>query len=237
LALERITLQPGHAITGQALESRLLSLEAGSLELSLQTDSPEAVFLTATDGTGNSSTVEAGTDLMLSSGDIVALPASAAYTLRSGRGGPATVAVASIYDPDAPSRTTPRADPAYSRLASAWPESTTVQPLAGGLATEVASGPTTGGVGRVTLAPGAALVGLTAPGPLLVGVDTGAVEFAMDDGRLWMHDGKTGARRGATAGTLATGDGALISANDAITFRNMGNSPAIITLVAIVPAE
>jgi hypothetical protein len=87
----------------------------------------------------------------------------------------------------------------------------------------------------MTLASGAAIAELTAPGPLLLTVETGAVDVGVTTGSAWIRDGITCATQVAKSGSLRAGDGAFVPAGGVISLGNPDDPPAVIVLLAIVP--
>jgi hypothetical protein len=240
LAFERVTFRPGDHAEGSARETRLLRLESGTLTVSIDADSAEPAFVTvgtddATAGTPRPAA--AGATLTLSSGDSVALPISSAYTIRNDGVVAATALAVAVYAADEPSRSAPPADPALPAPLSPWPVELGVQSLVGGTAHGLAEGRATARLGRVTLAPGAALPPLATSGSLLLSVETGSADYAATNGAAWVRNGTNGASQEMTTGLLAAGDGALLSAGVAITFRNTGDVPAVVWLLTLVPDE
>lgn len=236
--LERITMQPGDSATTPALESRLLYLEAGSLTLAVGPASNEPALVAVAGGdTGGeaTTTVSAGTAVTVAAGAFAVLPSSATYTLRNDGAEAATALVAAIFVPGAPSRAVPRSDPALENPVTAWPVGIGVQPLAGGFTTALPQDAVSAGVGRMTLAPGGRIPEITAPGPLLLTVESGTVDLEIGGGAVWVRDGATGRSSAAVSAPLDAGDGAFVPPGGVISLVNPNESPAVISLLTVAP--
>jgi len=91
------------------------------------------------------------------------------------------------------------------------------------------------GIGRLVLAPGAWLAGLTTPRPLLAVVEAGRFDVAVSDGTAWVRSGANFASRERAAGSLRAGDGALLPPGATFSLRNAEAAPAVVLLVTVAP--
>jgi predicted ester cyclase len=238
LALERIVLAPGDRIQGPASESRLVEIETGTLAVTVAADSVGSASKLSPHSDAASTgpwTLTPGTEATLATGDLLALPVSTSYVLGNTGTEPCTLLVASFFPADDPRRAAPSSDPSILPQAGPWPRNVTPQPLAGGSVTDVPPGATTAGIGRINLAPGAWLTTLAAPGPVLAFVEAGTIDFAMSNGTAWVRSGVNGASRDSAAGSLQTGDGALLPPGATFSLRNSADAPAVVLVVAVTP--
>lgn len=239
LALERLVLPPGEQIEGPAEESRLVEVEAGTVTVSVDADSVGSASLlspgsdTAGDG---ARTLRPGSRATLATGDLVALSVSASYVLNNTGTRAAGLLVASFFPADDPRRAAPSSDPAILPQAGPWPPDLTPQALAGGSVTNVPPGTTTMGIGRMMLSPGAWLSSLMTPGPLLLLVESGTLDFALPTGTAWVRSGANGASTNRAAGSLQAGDGALLAPGATVSLRESGDAPAVVLIVAVTAA-
>jgi hypothetical protein len=167
---------------------------------------------------GGVSVVTAGAEVIVAAGDLVALPNSAAYELRNDGPVTATVIVAAAYTPGTP-----------------WTAGVAEQTLAAGSTTAMPLEPASARFGRKTLASGGRLPEFTAPGPLLLAVESAGVDVEVADGSVWVRDGANGTTRTATWGSLDTGDGAFVTDGSVISFANQDEFPAVVTLLTVAP--
>lgn len=233
VALARATLRPGERLIGPTEMSRVVLVQSGTLTLAAAPAPIGVSRSTAPGGTG-----VAGKGTTLEVGDLAALPSGTDYGLENRGRGSATVLLVTVglpagpqvgYPgelPRSPSRATPSTPP------GAAPELL----LAGGLAVGLARGEPVVAVGRIVLAPGAAVGEVGAAAPLLLAIMGGQVELGLASGPAWLRNGTDGATRVAHAGTreaLGSGDGALVPAGGTMALRNAGDAPAVV-IVAVV---
>ncbi len=237
VVLERVTLQPGDRTAPPPLESRLIAVESGRLTVAHERASTGAAWVApGGPGGGEVRAVAPGAAATLSGGDLLALVAPIRYDLRNDGAVPATVLVAAVFPPDAPRRATSRLPSAQTTAGTPWPPGVLAQSLTGAVVMEVPTGALVGGLGRATLAPGASLRGLAAPGPVLLAVEGGVLDFAGSAGAAWVRRGTDGSTEAVGAGTLVAGDGALLGRGDVVTLRNLGTESATVLVLAIAPA-
>jgi hypothetical protein len=235
MALERVVLEPGELASAQTGETRVLWLEQGTIVLSVDRISKGSIPLVRASGSvrGGVAVVTEGAEVSVAAGDLVALPNSAAYELRNDGPVTATAIVAAAYTPDAPHRTTPRLDPAYQVPGTPWTSGVAERTLATGSTTAMPQEPASARFGRITLVSGGRLPEFTAPGPLLLAVESGTVDVETAEGSAWVRDGAEGTTRTATSASLDAGDGAFVPPGAMVSFANLGDAPAGVLLVSL----
>jgi hypothetical protein len=184
---------------------------------------------------GGTSVVVAGTTVTLAAGDLTALPSSSIYELRNDGTLPASLIVVAISLPDAPQRASYRQNTAAYLAGTPLPTGVATERLAGGFVTDIPPGPAAGKIGQITLGPGGRLSEFTAPGPLLIAIESGTVDVEPPGSSAWIRDGSIGTTQITASASLSEGDGALIPTGRAITLSNPVQTPAVITLVTIAP--
>ena len=118
----------------------------------------------------------------------------------------------------------------------AWSPGASVQPLAGGWLIGVAPGPATIDLRRVSLPSGGSLP-LTAPGPVDLAVETGALTLSAHGGLVWQQppDGPDVLIEPASATTLLPGDAALLQDEASVSLRNDGSGPVLALVLTVAP--
>jgi hypothetical protein len=91
-------------------------------------------------------------------------------------------------------------------------------------------------IGRATLTPGARVPAPEVPGPVLLAVESGRLELTTPAGMVWVRRAVDGFNEGLALATLAVGDGALVPAGTATTWRNVGADPLVVLVVTITAA-
>jgi len=216
--LGRLTFAPGASQPrSAALGPLLVVVERGGLTAKVE---GEAVLTrAATVDTG--ATAEPGAppaaDVPLGAGDALVLSGGARYALRNPGREPAVVLVLALL---------PWSAGAPEGGAFLWPEAELpdvgAQRLIEDVATDLPTGPAALVLGRVTLAPRAELAATGGTGSWLAVVEAGALEI------------------GTSAGpgtTLAAGQATVVQTMPVPTFRNAGDRPLILLLVAVTPTE
>jgi hypothetical protein len=211
-----------HALPGPLL----LVVESGAL--SVHADAAVPLF-----SAGHPTS--AANDLVLRPGDGLLLPTATAAAFRNNGTVPAVALAAGIIP----------ASPAESKLGrvgpASWPEAwspgASVQPLAGGWLIGVAPGPATIDLRRVSLPSGGTLP-LTAPGPVDLAVETGALTLSARGGLVWQQppDGPDVLIAPASAATLLPGDAALLQDEASVSLRNDGSGPVLALVLTVAPA-
>lgn len=218
LAVTRVTLKPGarHSPSAQG-GPRLLIAEKGIVTLDTRT---AAVAATASD---------AAPPLTLRAGEHVLLATRADFAAWNDRPTPATLLDVSIAAPAF-------GDPA-SRLGTESERAVAVEVVVGDVLVAVPSGPVLLAVGRTSLAPGEALAWEAAPGPVLVHVESGAVDLRATGSVPWMRAVAEQRRAGGAEGALAAGGGVLLGAGAAAEISAASDGPATLLVLTLRPAD
>jgi hypothetical protein len=231
VALERIDLRPGDHTTPPPMESRLISVEAGTLTVAIEQASIGRAWVAAADG--RTRAVAPGATTTLSGGDLLALAAPIRYDLRNDGTEPATALVTAVFPPDLPARSRSSSPSFDGRHGPPWPPNVVVQALTGAVVAELPIGALAAGLGRVTLAPGAQLKDFVASAKVVLAVESGALDFDAAAGAAWVRRGADGTTMAMSTGMLAPGDGALLPVDDIMTLRNPGEAPTVVVVFAI----
>ena len=72
---------------------------------------------------------------------------------------------------------------------------------------------------------------------MLLSFEAGGADYAVTKGTAWVRTGAIETSQDMTTGTLQAGDGALVSTGVAITFRNVGEVPAVVLILTLTPDE
>jgi len=213
---------PSHALSGPLL----LVVESGSLTAHLAGSGQ----LVHADRTAEAAE---GT-LSLRVGDNLVLPAATPAAFHNGGDVPVIALVAGVFPAVAVASGLGRIGPA--RWADAWSPGATVQPLVGGWMLDLPSGPSTVALRRMSLRPGDG-VPLTAPGPAILAVETGALTLVADQGMVWRQppDGPDTLVGPDSQTTLLPDDGALLPGEAGVTLRNNGSSPLQLLVLTVDP--
>lgn len=204
-------LQPWFAILG----SMFVTVERGALTVRVEGEAELTRAREADAGTSPSTTAPPTGDLLLSSGDALVLPSGARFSARNTGGEPVSVLTLALlpWSPGAP-----------EGRQFIWPEASLpdvdAQVLLEDVATDLPEGPATIALGRVALTAQSSLTPLGAPGPWLAVVEAGALQI------------ETPTDRGTA---LRAGQGTLVPAASAPTFRNVGDGQLVVLLVTITP--
>jgi predicted ester cyclase len=208
--LGRLTFAPGASQPRTAIIGPLLvAVERGTLTAVVE---GEAVLVHGEDASTNASPTG---EVIVGAGDALLLSSSARYSARNTGTAPAVVLTLALF---------PWNSGATDAAPFFWPEArlpdVTAQLLAEGAMTDLPDGPATIAIGRVSLAVGAELGAVGANEPRLAVVEAGALQV------------ETTAGLGAT---LSVGQGTLVQPASMPTFRNAGDGPLVVLLVAITP--
>jgi hypothetical protein len=227
LALDRLVIPPDASFSATgADETRLLFVEAGM------------VTVVATPRGGDESTGQAPQPSRLVAGDLLSLPTRSRIELHNTGGAPASMLVLAAGLQDQESRPPAEVETAFQGWHAALPRisqsGATVAPLTGAVATSLPGEGASVAAGRVTLAPAATLSIAPAAGPYLMVVNQGTLEITAQGEPVWVYHGEG---RAETAATLGVATGALLQAGTTATFRNTGNDPAVMTVIAILAGD
>jgi hypothetical protein len=227
VALARLTYAPGASGPSRALPGPLLlAVEVGSLAVQI-------------DGSGqllgaNRATVIAADAVTLHVGDGLVLPTATTAAFRNDGSVPVVALAAGVFPTHAVLNGPARLGASPDRMGSArWIDDgapgITVQPLVGGWVVDLAAGSAALTLRRVNLQSGDS-ASLTAPGPVALAVETGALTLSAGGGLIWVQhpNGSDEWIAPTSAATLLSGDGALLQAGATATLRNAGSGPLLI---------
>jgi len=210
VGLARLTFAPGAHEPEAALPGPLLlAVEAGRLTVTAFGGA------TSTSGAAAATAVPEGGVVELGPGDGLLLPPAAHYAVRNA-GTSSAVALALALVPRGMSLP---ADDAIRWLGAGSPD-VVVQPLAGGVTTDLPIGAAEITLGRLMLHPGDALAADVPLAPALLAVEAGVLTLA--------------ATTGAT--TLSAGQGTLPGFASYPNLRNAGDGPLVVLLVTYTPS-
>jgi hypothetical protein len=171
-------------------------------------------------------------DLVLRPGDGLLLPTGAAAAFGNTASAPAVALVAGIFPASPAQSVLGRIGPA--RWAEAWSSGASVQPLAGGWLVGAAPGAAALTLQRLSLPVGGRLP-LTAPGPVDLAVESGALTLEANGG-LVSQQGPAGPNvllAPPSGTTLLPGDAALLEEAARVTVRNNGVGPLELLLLTV----
>jgi hypothetical protein len=211
IRLGRLTFAPGASRPRSAtLGSVLIAVEHGSLSAQVE---GKALLSRVAESGASASPVEG--ELLLNRGDALLLPMSTRYALRNA-GREASVALTMTLFPWSGGTT--------EGALILWPEATLpnvdAQLLVEGAVTELPEGPATVTLGRMTVAAELATAGKS------------TLRIAEVEAGVLQIDALFGPGL-----TLASGQGMLIETAPSQTFRNVGDTPFVLLMVAIAPAS
>ena len=173
--------------------------------------------------------------MLLRPGDGLLVPTATAVAFRNDESAPAVALAAGIFPATTSQSKLGRTGPAS--WPEAWSPGASVQPLAGGWRVDATSGPAMLALQRLTM-PAGASASLTAPGPVDLAVETGALSLSVSGGLVWQQrpDGPDMWIAPASAATLLPGDAALLQDEASITMGNDGSGPLLALLLTVDPA-
>lgn len=237
--LERRTIAPGARPDVRTVGPRLLVLETGRLTVAVAATSPAEPGVVrlasrptaAPDAEATSAPIPPGSEVTLEPGQVVLFAQGTRAAVRStGRTEAATLEV-TIEPPGTANEygRTPRATNA------ARPVDVVPQPLAGDVVAPLPTGDVVLAVGRIVLAPGAALPAHAAVGPELLAVEAGTLELTTSEGRAWGLRGVAGPRELNPATAVAAGAGMFLEPGSVAAFGNGGDAPLVFLVATLLP--
>lgn len=253
LVLDRVILPPAARFESPGNgDVRLVYVESGAVEhTAMATEMPAASFNRAAilayppAGPPPSAPAPTGT---LAAGDFVAVSSWTNTALRNTDVASASLLIVSVTQPDGngrlPSSIIPyRPDRPQPPDAvgggigqnRTFDDGAVLQPLAGGVVTTMPEGPAVVAIGRMTLAPGAALPAFETAGPLLLTVDRGALGLSAAGDMAWVNRGVRGWSTHMEHGEVRSGHGAFLHAGTAVALQAHGSEPVVVTVVSVLP--
>jgi quercetin dioxygenase-like cupin family protein len=112
----------------------------------------------------------------------------------------------------------------------------TYEALAGGHPAPLPEDRATVAIGRIALAPGAAVDRHRVANVEFVVVESGRLALSVEDGKSWVGAGSTEATPVGTNAPLADGAGVAFDAGTTVAFGPAGNEPLVVLVIAIGPA-
>jgi len=211
--LSRVTMAPGARWDAPLAGPRLLFVEEGSLDVQTAPGSATKATLDAGSDVGvtDGGREEAPQRVMLAAGKAWLAPAGARIGATNASSAAAQLLVVTFSEPEIPNGVAPEA--------VHLPPGVTVHVLAGDLATRLGSGAVTVALEQITLAPDADLSLSSAGGPILVAVETGALEAAAW-GTAWARNSRDGMSVASRAARLTAENGLLLDTGGVVTLRN-----------------
>jgi hypothetical protein len=239
LALTRTALATGARVgLGSGLGPAAAYVEAGRVAVAVFPSAPTPARLWragAADENAPPTAVSPGAEASLGPGDVLLLPQGTGGTATAEGGTAATLLTVGLDR--SPGRIGPAtaagAVPAIAASPVAAP-GIAIADLAGSLPVALPGGPGRLGLGRVTLAPGAALP-IRAPGVALLAVEAGSLALANAAGVVWSRRSVDGTVTTATDGTRTAGDAVVVEAGAGIEVRSVGDAPLVLLVATIAP--
>jgi predicted SnoaL-like aldol condensation-catalyzing enzyme len=239
LALTRTSLDAGDSAgLGSPLGPEAVFVEAGRLAVAIApgTAGPARLWRAADADADVSPTAEApGAAAVLAAGDLLLVPQGVGATAGAEGGGPATYLSVGLHRPAGPTGPAPATTPPAAAPSPPATPGEVVADLAGSLPVALPGGPARLGLGRVALAPGAALP-VRAPGVAVVVVEEGSLALADTAGVVWSRHAADGGVTTATGGVLTPGDAIVVEAGAGGDLRNAGNGPLALPVLTLTPA-
>ncbi|MFL5758570.1 MAG: nuclear transport factor 2 family protein [Thermomicrobiales bacterium] len=252
LTLDRLTLPPGGSFAAASVqEKRWLFVESSTVVVTtVRRDSSDSMVFAAPVGPEEPDAGEGGlrNPATAETGDFFALPLWSRVEIRNVGPASASLLVFAAGSPDVlgagtvdPAGHGGQVSPAAELSWPGWGTSgprvsesgATLVSLIGTVQPTLPAERSVLTVGRVTLAPGAEL-GTQVAGPLALVVDDGMLDLVTAGAPAWVYDG---AGSNISVGTVRAGGGAVLSTNAVASWRNLGEQPVELTVVAIVPAS
>jgi quercetin dioxygenase-like cupin family protein len=224
--LARLIYAPGaggdrHALPGPlllAVESGVLTVDLGGTAQLLSPDQVGPV------GAGR---------FTLHAGDGLLLPLATSAAFSNGGSAPVVALAAGVF-PTAPT-SSKLGHGAPPHWAEDWSPGATVQLLAVGWLVDTTSGSAAIALRRLSLRPGEATP-LTAPGSLVLAVETGALTLVLRQGLAWQHPlGPDVWIAPGSDATLLPDNGALLQEGASVTLRNAGSGPVLVLALTVEP--
>jgi hypothetical protein len=232
--LDRVTIPPGGTWSGGGRgEMQVVVAATEGIVLEVDGDSSGLARLGANGATGDrAAVVGPGDTAELALDQVAILPSPTQITIRNVASTWATVLRLRLADPDV-------SGPALSRAIPTCPhieDDGSGERLAGGRVSALPAGPGVAGVGRILLAPGAAVTA-TARGPVLAWVTGGTLEVAVDGPPGLVTRSKSGASSEAARDVLLAADSVAIPSGSTATLHNAGDRPVSFLVWTIGPGR
>jgi predicted ester cyclase len=228
----RLTYPPGGADRRWTSGPTVLLVESGSLTVAYDPTSPGAASLVP--GAAERREVEPGEAFALGPGDALDLASGSLFEVRNGGSSPATVLVLWSGDPTFPFHVDPAKSASDAAPGTPVPAATYAT-LAGGMSARFPEGRATVAIGRIAMAPGAAVTGHQVTHAEFIVVEAGRLALTVEGGHAWLRTGPSDATRLVTGGVAATGAGLAFDAATTVGFAPDGDEPVVALVIAVGP--
>jgi predicted ester cyclase len=228
----RLSFPPGGVDRQWTSGPTVLFVEAGSLAVAYDPVSAGAASLVPAAAARRA--VAPGEAVALGEGDALGLASGSFFEARNGGTSPATVLVLWSGDPAFPhhvgtAQVAPDTAPGTPAPAA------TYATLAGGIGALFPEGRATVAIGRIALAPGAAVAGHRVASAEFVVVEAGRLALSVEGGQARLRTGPDDATRAASGGTAATGAGLAFDAGATVGIAPAGDQPLVALVIAVGP--
>jgi hypothetical protein len=183
----------------------------------------------------NRRTIRPGERAELVAGDVLLLPQGAQATLRNDATTVAAVLKVAVREPGGPNRVPGPEGTVREAPSASDADGVTVTYLGPQPVLPLPSGLARLGLGRVTLAPGAALP-VSSLGTVLLVVEEGSLSAIDTVGTVWSRRGGDGSITTATGTTYGQGDGILFEPGATGEVLSVAGQPLVLLVVTITPA-
>lgn len=232
ISLVRLTMSAGgDDYRSQATGQSALLVERGLLVATIDPQPPtvstSVVRASATGQPPMTETVKPGRRVTIGAGDLLVFGEGARYALANDGTAETSALLLTAAAPF---------DPGGAPMVTPTPLShVSISELAPGMSSLLPLGSADLAIGRVTLAPAAAMASHTVTGPELVVLESGTLHLSADGNTPWFRSGVDGSGHVLSDGALAAGDSVLVPAGTTVDYRNGGQTPAIFLLVRLTP--
>jgi ketosteroid isomerase-like protein len=230
--LARLTYPPRAADRHWAGGPTVLIVESGVLTIAHDPISPDAANVIPVAAARRS--LPPGELATLVAGEALVLGSHSHYETRNNGPTPAIVLALWSGPPPYPVHTDP-ADAAPDSPPGTPAIGSTYEALAGGLPAPLPEGRAIVAIGRIALAPGAALARHRVAHAEFVVVESGSLALTVENGKAWVRTRPGDAPQAATTAPLATGAGLVFDAGATVAIAPAGNDPLVALVISISP--
>ncbi len=239
VALGRVTVDAGSDFpAGSVLGSEALHVEDGQVTVEIAENVGSLVRRSLSShviDAGNRQLIRPGERAVLVAGDVLLLPQGAQAMLRNDGTTAAEVLKVAVREPGGPNRVPGPEGTAQEAPSASDAPGVTVTDLGPQPVLALPNGLAQLGLGRVTLAQGAALPISTTGATLLV-IEDGSLSTTNVVGTVWSRSGGDGSITTATGTTYGPGDGILFEPGATGEVFSVAGQPLVLLVVTITPA-
>jgi predicted SnoaL-like aldol condensation-catalyzing enzyme len=228
--VDRLTYPPRTAGWFWASGPTILLVESGNLSIDHDAMSTDAATVVRT--TASSQPVPPGDSATLTAGNAVILGRRSRFRIRNDAATLAHVLILWAGSPGGPRATNGGVGTGQGTLT---PPATS-EVLAGGVPAVLPVGRATVTIGRIALAPGAALARHRVANAEFAVVESGVVVLTVKDGRAWERETADAPIGPLSGSPMTAGAGVALDAGTTATYRPAGSDPVTVLLIAIGPA-